>query len=147
MPVDDQIEPRVREIFAAVVTQDANRLESAIRAFNDDEALTAGVRLSAAIGMYVLREQYGETPGDEELRDLATEIAGSEEWADVHVEEVMTYLTAAFSRISFEQVLPADRFALLTYVVAACLVSYFHRPDEKWWAYLDRAEAALEAAR
>jgi hypothetical protein len=147
MPVDDQIEPRVREIFAAAVTQDASRLESAIRAFTDDEALTAGVRLSAAIGMYVLREQYGETPGEEELSQLATEIAGSEKWAGVHVEEIMTYLTAGMSRTSFERVLPADRFALLTCVVAACLVSYFHRPGEMWWAYLDRAEAALEAAR
>jgi hypothetical protein len=147
MPIDNQIEKKVREVFAAAVTQDASRMESGIRAFPDDEAVTAGIRLAAAVGLYVLGDQYGARPTREELRLLATEIAASENWAGVAADEVMTYLTAALAETSFEGLLPAARFAVLTYVIGACLLSYFHRPDEKWWTYLDRAEAELEAAQ
>jgi hypothetical protein len=147
MPIDNQIEKKVREAFAAAVTQDAGRMESAIRSFPDDEAVTAGVRLAAAVGLYVLGDQYGGSPSQEELRLLAAEIAVSENWASVAADEVTAYLTAALAETSFEGLLSADRFAVLTYVIAACLLSFFHRPDEKWWTYLDRAEAELEAAQ
>lgn len=146
MRIDNRIEKRVREVFAAVITQDIGRMESAIRSFPNDKALTEGVRLAAAIGLYVLGDILGPGPSEDTLLQIARQIAASEGWADIKADEVMSYLTAALARISFQEVLPADRFAVLTYVIAGCLVSFFHRPEEKWWEFLDRAEAGLEAA-
>jgi hypothetical protein len=146
MRIDNRVEKMVREVVAAVITQDAGRMESAIRSFPNDQALTEGVRLAAAISLYVLGDQLGSSPSEERLLQIAREIAASEGWADIKADEVMSYLTAALGGISFEEVLPAERFAVLTYVIAGCLISFFHRPEEKWWIYLDRAEAGLEAA-
>ncbi len=146
MGIDSQIEKMVREVLAAAVTQDADRMESAIRSFPSDEALTAGIRLTAAVGLYVLGDQFGPNPSPEAVRELAAEIAASEHWADIDADEVTAYIATALANTSYEEILPADRFAVLTYVVAASLISYFHRPHEKWWTYLNRVEAELEAA-
>lgn len=146
MGIDSQIEKMVREVLAAAVTQDAGRMESAIRSFPNDEALTAGVRLAAAVGLYILGDQFGPNPGPEAVGELAAEIAASEHWAGIDPEEVTAYIATALTETSYEEILPPDRFAVLTYVIAASLISYFRRPHEKWWTYLDRVEAELEAA-
>jgi hypothetical protein len=144
--IDDRTEPLVREALAAAVGQDPERFRGAVRAFPDDDAMTRGVQLACALALFVLDDLFeGRRPTEEEIRSLAGDVATSEDWADVTLDEVAAFFVAGYDRISAEAVLPLERVLILCYVVAANLLSSYHEDGEEWWEYLDRAEAAIEA--
>lgn len=145
--IDESIEPLVREALAAVVGKDAERLQRAITAFPDSESMTKGIRLAAAVALYALLDLHdGQQPSDGELAEIACDITKAESWTDVSSDEIIKYLTAAYRKARVDQILPADRVIILTFVIAANLVASYHDDNEEWWDYLDRAEAALEAS-
>lgn len=143
--IDVQVEPFVREALTAVVKSDAQRLERALGAFPDDEAMTKGARLATAVSLYVLNDVHGGQPNGGELRAVADKLVEMEGWTDINSDEVMTFLAAAYSGRPGTAVLPVDRIAPLAYVIAGNLLSSCCKEGEFWFNYLDRAEAALEA--
>jgi hypothetical protein len=147
MLIDEQIEPLVRDVLNAVVKRDVERIQRAIAAFPDDEAMTAGYRLATAIALYVLEGQYGRFPTADEIRAVADKLVELEGWTDITSDEVVRFLTAVYGRTRVDEVLPLERVLLVSYVLAADLLSACRRKDEKWWDHLDRVEAALESSQ
>lgn len=146
MEIDNRVEPLVREALAAIVGKDPDRLERAVTAFPDDDAMTKGVQLACSLILYTLQDLYeGRRPTADEIRELANDTLQGEDWTDVSAQEVVDFVTAVFDRRRIDSALPLDRAALLAYVIAANLVSSYHEDNEEWWDYLDRAEAAIEA--
>lgn len=147
MKIDAGIEPLVRTVLNAVVKQDTERLQTALEAFPDADAMTSGYRLAAGIAIYVLQDQYGRQPTPEEIRAVADKTAELENWTDITSDEIYSYVTAYYDRQSVDTVMPTERAVVVSYVLAGDLLAACHRQDEKWWDYLDRAEAILEQAR
>lgn len=146
MEIDSRVEPLVREALAAVVGKDPDRLQRAIVAFPDDDAMTKGVHLACALVLYGLDDLFeGRKPTDEQIRDLASDVVKSEAWTDISADEVVGFFTAIYSRVRVDSVLPLDRVVVLAYVIAANFVSSYHEDNEVWWDYLDRVEAMIEA--
>lgn len=145
MKISRQVEPLVREAFAAVITKERDRLQQALDAFPDDEAMTDGVRLASAIALFVVQDKYGRNPAEEQLREAADDVSTVDDWTDISSDEVVTFFTAAINRERADAVLPPERVVLLAYVAGGYLLSFHHEDGEEWWDYLDRAEAAVEA--
>jgi hypothetical protein len=144
--IDDHVEALVREALAAVVGQDSERLQQAITAFPDGESVISGVRLAAGVALFALHDRHGSRrPSDEALGEIAAAAVEDEDWADITSDEIVKYLAAAYDKVSIDQVLPMERAIILAFVVAASLLSSYHRADEEWWDYLDRAESVIEA--
>jgi hypothetical protein len=146
MNIDARVESMVREGLAAAITRNSRRLLSAIGAFPDGASLAQGVRLAAAIGLYVFYDQY-RNPSESDIDDIAREVAATEQWANVRTEEVVSYIKMFDDRIAFNEFFSMPRFVVLSYVVTGCLISFFHGPNEEWWDYLDRAEEVIEMAQ
>lgn len=145
MRIDDRVEPMVRGALAAAVKADAPRFAHALRAFPDDEAAAHGARIAMAVVLYVLEDEYGGRPEPSELRAVATQLAEMEDWADVHADEVVAAVNAAFDGRPGDEVLPPERLYALPFVIAAYTLTAGCPDDEQWWEYLDRAEAAIDA--
>ena len=144
--IDNQVEPLVREALAAVVGQDSERLQRAIAAFPDGESVIRGVRLATAVALFALHDRHGSRrPTDEQLAEIASDAVEDEDWTDVAADEIVRYLAAAYDKVSVDQVLPMERVVILAFVIAANLLSSYHKAEEEWWDYLDRAEAMIEA--
>lgn len=148
MSVDDRVEPLAREALTAVVKRDPDRLDRAFAAFSGEgeEAARAGVRLAMSVALYVLHDQYGGMPPEADLRAVAGKVAEMERWSQVTSDEVVAILTAAAEGTPGDEVLPMERVVVLPFIIAGNFLSGFRRPDENWWDYLDRAEAAIESS-
>jgi hypothetical protein len=143
--IDPRVEPLVRETLTAVITKDPERFQQAIQAFPDDDAMTKGVRLAVAVGLFIVQDQYGPNPTQEQIREIADDVATVDDWTDISSDEVATYVVSGIKRVRADTVFPLERFLLLSYVIAGYLLSFHSRDDEEWWDYLDRAEATIEA--
>jgi hypothetical protein len=146
MRIDDRVEPLVREALDALVKKDAERFARALTAFGDAERATTGYRLAAAVAFYVLHEQYRGEPPPDEIHAVAEEVAELEDWTDLTADEVERFIATYYTGASVDTVMPVERAVLVAYVLAANLLASYHRDGEWWFNYLDRAEAALEAA-
>jgi hypothetical protein len=147
MEIDRQVEPLLRESLTAVVKRNPERLAQALAAFPDDETAVTGARIAMAVALYVLQDQSGHPPTEDEIRTVARGIVASEDWTDVTEAEVTAALSSAVTGTRADSVMPLERVLILAYVIAGYLVSFYRRDDENWWDYLDRAEAAIETAR
>lgn len=146
MRIDDQVEQIMREALTAVVKEDPERLQRAFASFSSNDDLAQGTRIALAVSVYVLNEAYGRAPTPAEIQSVATKAATMEKWTDISANEMASLLTAAYAGSRVDEVLTADRIAPVAFVVAANLLSSCCRKDEYWFDYLDRAEAAIEAA-
>jgi len=145
-PIDDRVEPVVREALAAAAKKNPERFQQAIAAFPDDESIIKGIRLAAAVALFALHDAHdGRKPTNAELTEIAADMAEDEDWTDITSDEVVKYATAAYDKVQFDQVLPMERVIILAFVVAANLLASYRGDDEEWWDYLDRAEAVIEA--
>lgn len=120
-------------------------MNEALAALPDDEASTNAGQLALAVSVYALHEIYNGRPSDDDLAGLANRLAELESWSNVPADEVHTFLKATLDRARLDQVLPIEKVGALIYLVAGSLLSAGRREDEKWWDFLDRAEAAIEA--
>lgn len=146
MKIDNQVEPLFREALASLVKADAERFSRALAAFPNEQAMTTGYRLAAAVAVYVLQDQYGRQPTPEEARAVAEKTVELENWTDITADEVASFLNAFYAGATVDTVMPLDRAVLVSYVLAANLLMSCHRDGEWWFDYLDRAEAAIEDA-
>jgi hypothetical protein len=146
MRIDDDIESLVREALDAAVKRDANRFDAAMKAFTTDPIRRAALELAVAITAFVLLDLYGGAPTDDQIRPLADKIAELETWSSLTSDEVRRFLTAVLSGQKLDSVVPATA-VILTFVVPASLLASKPLDDGDWWFnYLDRVEAAIEAA-
>jgi hypothetical protein len=146
--IDDEVEGLVRAILDAAVHRDADRFDSALDALgSEQEQLTKAVELTLAVNAAVLFEVHDGPPSHQKVSALARDISHQEQWAEVSVQEIHDLLTAVTARGP----LPASTNATgatAVFVVAANLLATASQPDEgEWWFnYLDKVEAAIEAA-
>jgi hypothetical protein len=146
--IDDQVEALVRAVLDAVVHRDAERFDSALDAVgHSQEALTKAVELTLAISAAVLFEVHDGPPSREQVNELSRSISHQEEWAEVSTEDAHAVL-AALTTGDPRPVTNNVRGAAAVFVVAANLLATVSQPDEgEWWFnYLDKVEAAIEAA-
>lgn len=145
MKIDKTIEPIVRDALWGVIKRDPDKVREALVTLPDDQASTKAGQLALAVALYAIHEIYSGRPSETQVLGLANKIAEMESWANVNAEELTTFLTAALDRLRLDKDLSLERVAYLIYIVAGSLVSAGRKEDEKWWDFLDRAEAAIEA--
>jgi len=146
MKISKRVEPLIRNAIYAAVKRDFAMLDDALKSFPDDQAVKEAVEITLAVILYVLWDQYGSKPTDAETEAVAIEIARAEAWAQPTEAEVVTFLQRLVNGEPLAGTVPTENIYILTFVSAANLLASCHRDDEKWWDYLDRAEAAIEAA-
>jgi hypothetical protein len=141
------VEPLVRATIDAAVKRDPDKLNAALRSFPSDEGVRKGVELALAVASFIMIDVHSGRPTDEQIRVVADDLAEMETWAEPTSDEIHTFLSHLLSGTPFEEQFSAENVIMLTFIVTAGLLASFHLPDEKWWDYLDRAEAAIEAAQ
>lgn len=146
MKISKRIEPFVRSAIHAAVRRDFGRLDEALKAFPDDASVQEGIQLTLAVILYVLRDIHHGGPSDEEVRAVAAEIARAEAWAKPSAEEVESFLVTLAHGEHFADGTSSEGVIILSFVSVANLLAACRRDGEDWWDYLDRVEAALEAA-
>lgn len=146
MEIDARAEVMARAAIHAAVKQDFAKLDETLRGFFDDESTRKAVELTLAVILFVLRDMYGGKPDDNQVRAVATAIANSETWVEATAEETSVFLLRLVNGEPFVGSVPTENVFVLGFVVAGYLLSSKRRDDEKWWDYLDRAEAALEVS-
>ncbi|MEO3821240.1 hypothetical protein [Plantactinospora sp. B24E8] len=146
MKISSRVEPLVRDALDAAVKRDFAKLDAALKAFPDDQTTQQGVELALAVTVYVLHDIHQGKPSEAETRSVAEEIARAEAWAQPTAEETSEFLLKLVSGQPFAPSVPSENVFILAFVSAANLLSSCRRDDEEWWNYLDRAEAAIEAA-
>jgi hypothetical protein len=144
--IDERAEVMARAAIHAAVKQDFAKLDETLRGFADDESTRGAVELTLAVILFLLTDAHGGKPDDAQVGAIAAEIAESEAWARATPVEVSAFLLRLVNGEPFAGTVPTENVFILAFVVAGHLLSSNRRDDEKWWDYLDRAEAALEAA-
>ncbi|GAB3152846.1 hypothetical protein GCM10027290_44430 [Micromonospora sonneratiae] len=146
MKIDSRVESIVRNTIYPAVISDFARLDKALQAFPDDETTRKAIELGLSIVYTLMFDIYEGKPSEGEIRGVAAEIVRAEAWARPTDEEVSAFLLRLMNGEPFVGVLPIESIIILTFVVAAHLLSSCRRDDEDWWDYLDRVEAFLENA-
>ena len=145
MKISDLVEPLVREALAAAVKRDWERFLRALEAFPDEQTGADALALATAISAYVLQDQYGRKPTDEEIGRIAAKMDEKESWSGLNEPEFRSGLRAVLGDDSGDgqRLEPQARIAL-PFVMAAYLLASSAKPPEWWFNYLDRVEAALD---
>ncbi|SCL18749.1 hypothetical protein GA0074692_0466 [Micromonospora pallida] len=148
MKIDEQVEVQVRSVLDAVVHRNAPRLEETVREMSGRGILQQGTELAVAISGFVLFEIHDGLPSRDQINELAGDIAEQEAWMSPSVEDVRAYLTALAEKTPLSETLPHEAIVVLPYLVAANLLATASKPEDgEWWfKYLDKVEAAIEAA-
>jgi hypothetical protein len=147
MKIDDRVERIVRTALDAAVKRDPKKLDEALRSFPNDDAVRKGIELALAVCGFVMIDVHGGRPTDGQIRAVADKLADMEHWARPTPDEVHNFLTTVLSGTSFPAEVPSESVIILAFVVAANLLASFRKEDDRWYDYLDRAEAAIEASR
>ncbi|MEU4401476.1 hypothetical protein [Micromonospora orduensis] len=148
MRIDDQVETLVRAVLDAAVHRDSGRFEGAMDALvGSQETLTKAVELTLAVNAAVLFEVHDGRPSPEQVNELSRNISQQEQWAGVSAADVHALLVAVTTGNPPVVASSVDG-ATAVFVVAANLLATASQPDEgEWWFnYLDKVEAAIEAA-
>ncbi|MEV4121036.1 hypothetical protein [Micromonospora sp. NPDC049645] len=147
MNIDDRTEQRVRDTLHWVVKRDLNRFDAALKSFPDEDAQKAALALVVAVSGFVLIDLHGARPTPQQVDVLAEEIGRMEAWAPVSADEVATFMNAVLAGRSLTERLTPDDVVVLAFVVAGSLLAARPLPEGQWWFnYLDKVEAAIEAA-
>jgi hypothetical protein len=146
MKIDSKVEPIVRNTIHTAVISDFSALSRALQGFPDDETTRKSIELGISLIYFLMIDIHEGEPSEEDIRGVAAEVARAEAWAKPTTEEVTTFLLRLMNRERFAGSVSTENVFILTFVVAANLLSSCRRDDEEWWDYLDRAEAALEAS-
>jgi hypothetical protein len=146
MKIDDRVEPLVRTALDAAVKRNFDKLTTALSAFPDDDTVKKAVELTLAVTGFIMYDVHRGKPSSEQIRAVATKLAEMETWAEPTADEVDTFLGKLVNSQPFAAEVPPENVIILSFVVAANLLSSFRKPEERWWDYLDRVEAAIDAA-
>lgn len=148
MRIDDHVEGLARSALDAAVHKDPTRFQRALGAFRDENTAVSAVELVLAVIASVLFEVHDGLPSREQVRDLAGDIAQQESWVELRSSDVESLLVGVTFGEQERLSSLADNASLVAFVVAANLLATASQPDEgEWWFnYLDKVEAAIEAA-
>ncbi|MEV4499334.1 hypothetical protein C7C45_13630 [Micromonospora arborensis] len=147
MKIDDRVEQLVRDALHWAVKRQPVEFDEAVKAFSDESLRQPAVELLVAISAFVSADICGGKPSPEQIRELATEVAEAETWSTTTAPEVETFLSAILNGRPLSGVLPVGSAVVLAFVVAASLLSSRPKSEGQWWFnYLDKVEAAIEAA-
>ncbi|MGC5330879.1 hypothetical protein [Micromonospora sp. DT62] len=147
MKIDDRVEGLVRSVLDAAVHKDTDRLAAATASLGDEATVTKAVELSLAVAAAVLFEVHEGMPSADQVTEISRTIAEQERWSGVRAAEVDSLLQA-ISTGSPVVAGSGSASAAVPFVVTANLLAAASQPDEgEWWFnYLDKVEAAIEAA-
>lgn len=148
MKIDDQVEALVRAVLDAAVHRDTERFEAAMNALSGSrETLTKAAELTLAVNAAVLFEVHDGAPSPQQVDELSRDISRQEQWADISMEDVHAILVALTTG-NPPRIADSANGGIAVFVVAANLLATASQPDEgEWWFnYLDKVEAAIEAA-
>lgn len=150
MEISSEVEPLVRDALNACVHKDERRLETAVKAFPDEDALLRGVQLTTAVAIAAVVDSFQGVPTDESVRGLAKMIAEMEEWAGLNQDVIYRFLESLLGRPGappLAQATDPQAPVVMSFVITASLLSASNqkRESEFWYDYLDRLEAQLEA--
>jgi len=147
MKIDKDIEPLVREAFAASVAEEPERFESALEALSRSDDLTSrSLTLAFAVDSAALFAIHQGRPSDEQFSSLAESFASSQSWSNVDEPTSRIYLTSlADMRPPLDELPPAD-LAFAAFAVGGWLLSAFKIGDGiHWYDFLDTILDTLEA--
>ncbi|MFC5922640.1 hypothetical protein [Micromonospora vulcania] len=147
MKIDARVEQLVRDTLHWAVKRQPAEFDEALTAFSDLSARHTATELLVAISVFVSADICGGKPTPQQIRELANEVAETEKWSSVTSPEIEAFLSAILSGRPLAGVLPAGSVVVLSFVVAASLLSMRPKSEGEWWFnYLDKVEAAIEAA-
>nr|WTA66060.1 hypothetical protein OHB51_26755 [Micromonospora sp. NBC_00855] len=147
MKIDERVEQLVRDTLHWAVKRQPVEFDEALKAFSDGSTRQSALELLAAVVAFVSADICQGKPTPEQIRQLADEVAEAEAWSSATSPEVEAFLTAVVTGRPLSGVLPAGSAVVLAFVVAASLLSSRPKNEGEWWFnYLDKVEAAIEAA-
>jgi hypothetical protein len=147
------VEPLVREAFAAGLSKESERMNTALAAVaEDDQTFRDCLNLGVAISAIALTDRYNGRPGDEQMPDLArwfVEALG-QEWG-ISEADARAHLEALANRrdigadATTEHAM--DTFVRTVFVVGAWMLASWADKDARWWDYLDQILDTIETAQ
>ncbi|TDB83702.1 hypothetical protein E1091_18055 [Micromonospora fluostatini] len=148
MKIDDRTEALVRTVLDAVVHRNPAGFEKSVSDLEGKVGLRAGIELAAAICAFVLFDVYEGLPSEEQIVDLAVDMERQEQWMAPDRGEIGSYVRALVHRQPLEGALTEEGVVVIPWLVAANLLTTASQPEQgEWWFnYLDKVEAAIEAA-
>ncbi|MEU8214209.1 hypothetical protein AB0C47_00385 [Micromonospora taraxaci] len=146
MKINSSVEAAMRTTIHAAVQRDFAKLDDRLRTLKDDDTAAATVELALALVGFLMVDIHQGRPSDDQISAVAEEVAEAESWAQPTSREVADFLMRLMRGEPFTAAVPSENVIILAFVVAANLLSSCRRDDEKWWDYLDRVEALMEAA-
>ncbi|MBM0233146.1 hypothetical protein JNW91_15515 [Micromonospora sp. STR1_7] len=145
--IDERVEQLVRDTLHWAVKRQPAEFDEALKTFSDVPTQRSAMELLVAISAFVAVDMCGGKPSPVQIRELATEVAEAEDWSSATPQEVEAFLSTILTGRSLSGVLPAGSAVVLAFVVAASLLSSRPKSEGEWWFnYLDKVEAAIEAA-
>ncbi|MER7590007.1 hypothetical protein ABTW72_20970 [Micromonospora sp. NPDC127501] len=147
MKIDERVEQLVRDTLHWAVKRQPIEFDRALTAFSDATMRQSALELLAAIAAFVSADICQGKPTPEQIQQLSEEVAEAEAWSSTTSPEVEAFLNAVVTGRPMSGVLPAGSAVVLAFVVAASLLSFRPKGEGEWWFnYLDKVEAAIEAA-
>lgn len=148
MVIDDQVEPLVRRILDAVVKCDEDEFDAALSALSSEDVLPKALELAGAICLYALFDAYEGRPTAEEINLVAETVAEMETWVPLTAGEVNTLLVTLMDNNQLADRFEAQTAVVYTFIVTGSILAASPKikKGEWWFNYLDRVEAAIEAA-
>ncbi|MFI6822566.1 hypothetical protein ACIBJE_16670 [Micromonospora sp. NPDC050187] len=147
MKVDSNAEAVMRTAIHAAVKRDFTELDKRLSGFEGDAAVQATLELTLTVIGFLMIDIHGARPTEAQVSAVARQVADAESWASPTSEEVEAFLGRLMQGEPLAPAVPVENILVLSFVVAANLLSSCRRDDEKWWDYLDRVEDAIEATR
>jgi hypothetical protein len=149
MRIEKDVEPRVREGFAASVAEEPDRFDLAMENLgSDDDAVAQALSLAFAVDAAALMTIHGtRSIPAERLEYLANEFARTQTWAQVTESTARTYLEALIEgRNPVELMSPGDA-AYAALAIGGWLLAAFPQGDGiNWNNFLDQILDGLESA-
>ncbi|SCF01529.1 hypothetical protein [Micromonospora chokoriensis] len=147
MKIDERVEQLVRDALHWAVKRQPGEFDEALKTFSDEPTRRSAMELLFAISAFVSADICAGRPSPQQVQQLAAEVAEVEAWSSVTSGEVEAFLDAVLTGRPLSGVLPAGSAVVLAFVVAASLLSLRPKDEGEWWFnYLDKVEAAIEAA-
>jgi hypothetical protein len=138
----DELEPLVREAFAAAVARDPERSATALAAMGDQAP--EGVLLAVAVDIEALRAEVDgrDATAHQLFQHLALEMATIEEWAQFKAADINNFLLRIYGLPEAQPVDPLLTVRMAFVVGAFLMVSY--TPITPWYKYLDKIIQQIE---
>jgi hypothetical protein len=148
MNFDDQTEGSLRSILDAVVKSDTEAFDTAVRSLKQEDRAADVLELAVAVLSYAIFDTYEGKPTAADVELIAQTVTEMEGWVNLDPVEVREYLTGVLAGKPLSEILDPQSAFFLTFIIAGSVLAASPKISEgEWWFnYLDRVEAAIEAA-